>query len=182
MTDKDGCHACLWPHTHTQAKGDIQYASAEIPGVSQAQRGHYYHWRGRQRPIYQALAPTSAHPGRYGGTGMIARTDGLDEGAAAGSEPGRRKWWAQAAGKKKKRWMPKRKREKKRGSRGAKGSDKTLVVEILAVTAWESNPADALFGEHSYYPPVLQGSQPMLTQHTHFVTTHSHRHTHFFNF
>lgn len=57
-----------------------------------------------------------------------------------------------------------RKKPAKRGTQGARGSDKTLVVQILAVTVWESNSADALFAAASYYPAVPRGSQPMLTQ------------------
>lgn len=64
-----------------------------------------------------------------------------------------------------------RRKQEKRGTRGARGSDKTLVVQILAVTVWESNSADALFAAASYYPAVPQGSQPMLTQQNHFVPT-----------
>lgn len=76
-------------------------------------------------------------------------------------------------GRKSERLMTKkeRKKQQKRGTRGARGSDKTLVVQIRAVTMWESNPADALFGAACYYPVVPQGSRPMLTQQNHFVPT-----------
>lgn len=52
-----------------------------------------------------------------------------------------------------------------------RGSDKTLVVQILAVAMWESNPADALFGAAGYYPAGPRGSRSMLTQCNHLVLT-----------
>lgn len=45
---------------------------------------------------------------------------------------------------------------RERGTRGERGSDKTLVVQILAVTMWESDPVDGLFGAAGCYPAVSQ--------------------------
>ena len=52
-----------------------------------------------------------------------------------------------------------------------RGSDKTLVAHILAVTMWESNPEDASFNAARYYPFVPLGPRPVLTQCYHFVPT-----------
>lgn len=64
-----------------------------------------------------------------------------------------------------------RRKRPRREARGERGSDKTLVAQTLAVTMWESNPADASFGAASYYSAVPPGSPPVLTQQNHFVPT-----------
>lgn len=160
-------------HTHWAAKGDICVRSALLKSPVSVKLDLGIIITSKTTEAYLSrLAPTSTQPPRY--TVRVWSHwyrgpvhDGLIQGIVslqvqregARDERRQRRW-------KSKRLMRKKERKKpaKRGTRGARGSDKTLVVQILAVTVWESNSADALFAAASYYPAVPRGSQPMLTQ------------------
>lgn len=75
------------------------------------------------------------------------------------------KWRAQAKKKKEQKIDDQKEKKEEDGRDGKRregwrerGSDKTLAAEILAVTVWESNPADALFAAVSFHKAVPQGS------------------------
>lgn len=101
---------------------------------------------GRQSPIYQAPSHsyTSWEVQREGVVALIARTvqDGLVEGIVSrcvlgvGGEGGG--WWSKAAMVMERKIddIKRGKRERERGTPGIRRSDKTLVVQILAVTMW----------------------------------------------
>lgn len=146
-------YRCTHTHTHTEPLREI-YMSAwhcSNPWCQSSSTWALLSLARRQRPIYQALLPPP-HVCRdtEEGSGRVDSSDhtwwthwgnrvALGSWGKRNDEPRQRR---------KKDWWQKKERSKRqeRGTRKARGSDKTLVVQILAVTMWESNPADALFG------------------------------------